>query len=50
MKTIPHPELKSATRLTAAQLNHLHFGGEHTRLTPSYLKSIATASHAVKQA
>lgn len=50
MKKIPHPVLKTATRLTAAQLNHLHFGGEHTRLTPSYLKSITTASHAFKEA
>ncbi len=30
MKTIPKVELKSATELTAVELNHLHFATAHS--------------------
>ncbi len=32
MKKIPHPELKEATRLSAADMNRIHFGGTHSTL------------------
>lgn len=41
MKKIPHIELKSATRLRPAEMNTIHFGGNHTPLTPEYLKGMA---------
>lgn len=37
MKTIMHPDLKSATRLTPLQMNMIHFGGSHTPLVPGQL-------------
>lgn len=51
MKTIPVPELKSAEILTAPQLNHLHFGGRHTRLAPKTIDSdAATAANTANTA
>lgn len=33
MKKIDKPDLKSATLLKAADMNRIHFGGNHTPLT-----------------
>lgn len=30
MKKIPHCELKNADRLTAAEMNRIHFGGDNS--------------------
>ncbi|MDE6532447.1 MAG: hypothetical protein K2M27_02805 [Muribaculaceae bacterium] len=43
MKKITMPELKSATILKAAEMNMIHFGGNHSPLTPDRLKAIATS-------
>lgn len=43
MKTIPHPQLKSATVLKPADLNRMHFGGKHTKLTPEILAEVRKA-------
>lgn len=32
MKNIPHPDLKDAIRLSAADMNRIHFGGTHSVL------------------
>ncbi len=45
MKPIQHPRLKSATVLTAAQMNAIHFGGNHTPLTPSQLRDLAKSAN-----
>lgn len=41
MKKIPEPDLKSATVLTPAELNKIHFGGNHTPLTPEQVRALA---------
>lgn len=41
MKKIPEPNLDSATRLSPAELNKIHFGGNHTPLTPDQLRALA---------
>ncbi len=48
MKTIPVPDLKSAEVLTAPQLNHLHFGGRHTRLAPKTIDSDAASAETTR--
>lgn len=35
MKNIPHPDLKEATRLSAADMNRIHFGGTHSPIDTS---------------
>lgn len=37
MKNIPHPQLDSATEMTAADENRIRFSGKHTVLTPQTL-------------
>lgn len=41
MKKIPEPDLQSATVLTPAQMNAIHFGGNHTPLTAEQLAALA---------
>lgn len=43
-KTISHPVLKSACRLTPLQLNEMRCNVKHTVLTPELLEKIAAAS------
>ena len=43
MKKIPEPKLKSAVELTPAQMNSIHFGGNHTVLTPEQLEGVVNA-------
>lgn len=40
MKKISEPQLKSATTLKPSELNAIHFGGNHTPLTPEQLKML----------
>lgn len=49
MKTIPRPQLKSAVRLTAREMNDLRFSQKHTVLTPAQLEKLAS-SREIKQA
>ena len=35
MKIIPKPEFKSAHKLTAAEMNRIHFGGNHSVVVDS---------------
>lgn len=37
MRKIDRPDLKSATTLKAADMNRIHFGGNHTPLTAKAL-------------
>lgn len=41
MKKIPEPDLSGATVLKPAELNRIHFGGNHTPLSPEQIKSLA---------
>ena len=41
---IPHPDLKSAVRLNAAELNRIRFGNKHTVLTPEQLEHLAAVA------
>lgn len=41
MKTIPMPDLTGATILKPAEMNRIHFGGNHTPLTADQLKALA---------
>lgn len=41
MKKIPEPDLKSAVTLKPAELNKIHFGGNHTPLTPEQISQLA---------
>ena len=41
MKIIPRPDLKEAEALTPAEMNKIHFGGNHTPLTPEKLEELA---------
>lgn len=38
----PEPDLKDATVLTPAEMNKIHFGGNHTPLTPEQLKEMGS--------
>lgn len=38
MKQIPHPDLKSATKLTPLQMNAIHFAKKRTVLSADALK------------
>lgn len=40
MKKITKPELKSAVRMKPAEMNRIHFGGNHTPLTPKELLGV----------
>lgn len=40
MKNIPEPNLNSVVILTPAQMNKIHFGGNHTPITPEKLKEL----------
>lgn len=42
MKKINEPELKDAQVLTPAEMNKIHFGGNHTPLTPEKLKELGS--------
>lgn len=42
MKTIPRPQLDSAQVLTPAQMNTIHFGGNHSPLPPEPLKAVGS--------
>ncbi len=42
MKIIPRPELKSAVRLSAMDLNKIRFSSKHTVLTPAMLEKFAS--------
>lgn len=44
MKKIDKPDLKSATCLKAADMNRIHFGGNHTPLTARALLEGACAA------
>lgn len=41
MKTITKPELHSARKLSAAEMNNIHFSSHRTVLTPDMLASAA---------
>lgn len=41
MKTIQKPDLKDAKVLTPLDMNAIHFGGNHTPLTPEQLTALA---------
>lgn len=41
MKKIPEPDLSDAQALTPPDMNKIHFGGNHTPLTPEKLKKLA---------
>lgn len=41
MKQIPEPDLKDVIILKPAELNKIHFGGNHTPLSPEQIKEIA---------
>lgn len=41
MKKIPEPKLDSAVVLSPAELNKIHFGGNHTPLTPEQIRALA---------
>lgn len=41
MKKIPEPDLRSAVILKPAELNKIHFGGNHTPLTPEEIRDLA---------
>ncbi len=41
MKKIPEPDLKNVTILKPAELNRIHFAGNHTPLTPEQIKKLA---------
>lgn len=43
IKIIAHPQFKDASKLTAVELNNIHFSGKHTVLTPEQLERIAAA-------
>lgn len=43
IKQIPHPELKSAERLTPLQLNGMRWDNKHTVLTPEILLAHRTS-------
>lgn len=45
MKKIPEPKLSSASVLTPAELNKIHFGGNHTPLTPEQLRALAAGKN-----
>lgn len=40
MKKIPEPHLISAHTLTPAEMNTIHFGGNHTPLSPDQLRKL----------
>ncbi len=44
MKKITEPNLKSAHILKAAEMNMIHFGGNHTPLSPEKLKAMGASS------
>lgn len=44
MKTIPKPDIKDAKVLTPLEMNAIHFGGNHTPLTPEQLAALANSS------
>ncbi|MBD5608408.1 MAG: hypothetical protein HDQ93_06105 [Desulfovibrio sp.] len=46
MKKIPEPNLASAAPLSPAELNKIHFGGNHTPLTPEQLRALAEGKSA----
>lgn len=41
MKKIEKPDLKSATLLKPAEMNRIHFAGQHSPLTPKELLQAA---------
>lgn len=41
MKRIQRPHLTNAVRLSASEMNSLHFSPKHTVLTPSLLEKMA---------
>lgn len=41
MKKIQHPQLTNAVRLSAREMNSLHFSPKHTVLTPALLEKMA---------
>lgn len=45
MKKIPEPQLSSVETLSAAEMNKIHFGGNHTPLSPKDIKNIATGKN-----
>lgn len=44
MKKIPEPDLKNAQVLTPAEMNRIHFGGNHSPLTPEKLKDLGDSA------
>lgn len=40
MKKIPEPKNITAIKLKPAEMNKIHFGGNHTPLTPDQLKAL----------
>lgn len=49
MKKISEPDLTGAVILTPAEKNKIHFGGNHTPITPEQLKKIADSSKINKE-
>ncbi len=46
MKKIPEPDLSGAKILSPAELNRIHFGGNHTPLPPEQTKSLGAEASA----
>ncbi len=44
IKQIPHPQLKSAHRLSPLELNQIHCDKRHTVLTPEQIAKLSEAS------
>lgn len=40
MKNIPEPDLEGAVILKPADMNKIHFGGNHTPLTPEQISAL----------
>lgn len=49
MKKIPEPSLKNARILTAAELNGIHFAGNHTPLTPDKIRQLGKEANSSGQ-
>lgn len=50
IKDIPHPEFKSAVKLSPLQLNAFRCQKKHTLLTPEQLEKIANSGSSEKNA
>lgn len=49
MKKIIRPQLKSAVRLSAREMNQLRFSLKHTVLTPQQLEKLASSRNKISE-